>query len=282
MTSGRFDVSTSPPVRGIAGHLCAIMLVLLCALPLSTEAQDLPTLTGRVVDAANIIDAGIERDLNALLTRHEQATGNQVVVVTVKDLQDYPIEAFALALGRGWGIGQEGKNNGVILLVAPTERKVRIEVGYGLEGTLPDATAKTIIDQIIVPAFKAGQMAPGIQKGAEQIVAVLEGNGEQITGRNTNASNGILWLQRAIRILIFLLFIGAIVVMVLDPMERRHPKKSPWDNNPDPDDDPTHWHAKNRRNGRHRRIGIFGGGFSDGGFSGGGGSFGGGGASGGW
>lgn len=281
MNGAQSSVSARPRAGRFFAQLCVIALLLLCALPLSTQAQELPTLTGRVVDGANIINAGIERDLNTLLTRHEQATGNQVVVVTVPDLQGYPIEEFALALGRGWGIGQKGKNNGAILLVAPTERKVRIEVGYGLEGTLPDATAKTIIDQLIVPAFKSGRMSQGIQNGAQAIVAVLAGDDDQVSGGN---SSGLLWFERALRALIILLFLARIVMMLREPPERRYPKKSPWDHQTDPNN-PFRYSPKDFH--RRRGLGLFlgggsRGGFSGGGFSGGGGSFGGGGASGGW
>jgi uncharacterized protein len=97
------------------------------------------------------------------------------VIVTLKSLQGNQIEDFGYQLGRHWGIGQEGKDNGVLLIVAPTERKVRIEVGYGLEGTLTDALSKTIIEQEITPRFKRGDMGEGIVAGTDAILAVLGG-----------------------------------------------------------------------------------------------------------
>ena len=135
----------------------------------------LPSLTGRVVDRANIISAPVEQSLTAKLASLEQRTTDQFVVVTMASLRGKPIEDWGLRLGRGWGIGQKRKNNGVLLIVAPSERKVRIEVGLGLESTLTNQRCAEIIDRNIVPLFRQGQMEAGIKSGVDEVVERLEG-----------------------------------------------------------------------------------------------------------
>ena len=114
--------------------------------------------------------------LTAELAAHERRTGQQVVVAVVKSLDGRPIEDYGYQLGRFWGIGEKGKNTGAILLVAPTEHKVRIEVGYGLEGELTDAVSSVIINQTILPSFRKGDMASGIVVGTEQMLLALGDN----------------------------------------------------------------------------------------------------------
>jgi len=143
----------------------------------AAHAQDpeFPPLTGQVVDQAQILDAQTEASLSATLATHETSTSNQVVVVTIADLQGFAIADYANRLGRHWGIGTADKNNGVILLVAPEDRKLRIEVGYGLEGALPDATASLIIQREIYPSFKQSNYAEGITSGIHSILQAIEG-----------------------------------------------------------------------------------------------------------
>ena len=125
---------------------CALLLLLLIlASPALAAEPKFPPLTGRVVDDAGMLSASTQSELTDMLAAHERATGEQVVVVTLASLQGYTIEDFGYQLGRYWGIGQKGKNTGAILIVAPKEHKVRIEVGYGLEGQLTDAVSATII-----------------------------------------------------------------------------------------------------------------------------------------
>ena len=135
-----------------------------------------PQLTGRVVDDAHLLSPATQQLLETQLAAHEQATTNQIVVVTVPSLHGVTIEEYGYQLGRHWGIGQKGKNNGVLLIVAPKDRKVRIEVGYGLEGTLTDAVSSQIIQTIILPNFKKGEMEKGMVDGARAIEVVLGGN----------------------------------------------------------------------------------------------------------
>ncbi|MGM0594264.1 MAG: TPM domain-containing protein [Pseudomonadota bacterium] len=139
-------------------------------------APNFPALSGRVVDEANILSATSERQLTQMLARHEQATSNQVVVATLASLQGYDIADFGYQLGRHWGIGQQGRDNGVLLIVAPNEKKVRIEVGYGLEGSLTDALSKNIIESEITPRFKQGDMEGGILAGTRAILGTIEGS----------------------------------------------------------------------------------------------------------
>ena len=153
----------------------ATLLFLILALPASA-APSFPALTGRVVDEAGIIPAATEVSLEQKLKGLEDATGDQLVVVTLKSLQGYEIADYGYQLGRAWAIGQKGKDNGVLLIVAPNERDVRIEVGYGLEGDLTDAVSRLIIEQSILPKFRQGDMAAGIAAGADDIIKVLSGD----------------------------------------------------------------------------------------------------------
>lgn len=138
-------------------------------------APQFPALTGRVVDEAGILSPQAESGLTGQLAAHEQATTNQVVVVTLKSLDGYDIADYGYQLGRRWAIGRKDKNNGVLLIVAPTERKVRIEVGYGLEGTLTDALSRDIIERVIRPPFRQGNYEQGIRAGTTAILAALAG-----------------------------------------------------------------------------------------------------------
>lgn len=144
---------------------------------LSFAAPDFPALQGqRVVDEAGIVSAQAKTEISALLAAHEKASGNQVVVVTLKSLRGYDISDYGFQLGRHWGIGQKGKNNGALLIVAPTERKMRIEVGYGLEGVLTDAISRDIIERVIKPAFRQQNYDQGIRAGVGAILDALGGN----------------------------------------------------------------------------------------------------------
>lgn len=262
--------------RGRASTALMLLLAALLALlaaPLAA-APTFPPLAGRVTDAAGILPAETVAALDAKLAALETATGTQLVVATVPDLQGYEIDEFGYQLGRAWGIGQKGKNNGALLIVAPAERKVRIETGYGLEGVLTDAVTSSIIRNDIVPHFKAGDMAGGVAAGTDALISLLQlPPGEQAKfakaaaqarpakGKGSSPGAVIFWI---IIIIIWIVFSVA-------------------------------------RGGRGRRAGPVilwgpglggwgggggggwgGGGGGGGGFSGGGGSFGGGGSSGSW
>ena len=146
-----------------------------------------PTLTSRVVDEAQILSPHTKRLLEKKLKNLEENTSVQLVVASVKSLEGMSIEEYGYKLGRHWGIGQKKKNNGVILLIAPNEKKVRIEVGYGLEGDITDAKAFLIINDII-PYFKKGNYDAGVVKGVEEITALIRPT------KNEKKSNGNIYI----------------------------------------------------------------------------------------
>ena len=139
----------------------------------AASAQTLPKFTGFVVDAANVIPPDQEAALTKRLDDLQKATGNQLVVATVPDLDGYPIEDYGNRLIRSWGVGLKEANNGAILLVAPNDRKVRIEVGYGLEPVLTAAFSSVVINQQILPRFKAGDIPGGIVAGTNAVADQL-------------------------------------------------------------------------------------------------------------
>ncbi len=238
-------------------------------------AQEFPKPNGtRVVDAAQLLDAGTAAALNAQLADFEKKTGRQFVIATIPDLQGYPIEDYGYRLGRAWGVGAKEKDDGVLLIVAPKDRKVRIEVGYGLEPYLTDAYSSVIINQAIVPRFKAGDYAGGIKDGAAAIMAQLQLSPEEAAARMkaAEADEG----KTGGGVPIALIFWGFILLFMVLPA--------------------IFGGARGRRGRRYGgmpivlwgpgdfggRGGGFGSGGDFGGFSGGGGSFGGGGSSGSW
>lgn len=152
-------------------HLCIPLLFIGTA----TAAPNFPVLSGRVVDDANILSPGAEQQLEQAFNDYEHDTSTQVVVVTVPSLQGLTIEDYGVQLGRHWQIGQKDKDNGILLIVAPNEREVRIEVGYGLEGVMTDALANQIITSIILPPFREGRTEEGVVRGAKAILNVLGG-----------------------------------------------------------------------------------------------------------
>jgi uncharacterized protein len=248
-----------------------LILALILASPALASDPKFPPLTGRVVDDAGILSASTQSELTGMMAAHERATGEQVVVVTLDSLQGYAIEDYGYRLGRYWGIGQKGKNNGVLLIVAPKEHKVRIEVGYGLEGTLTDATSRTIIESNILPAFRRGDFNGGVLAGTTSMLKVLGGNESVQPSADSNATADSSNVVLGLFTLFFLLALIQIASKILggsrkDFIRRMGGVVGPGTN----------------FGGGFSGGGFGGGGFGGGGFSGGGGSFGGGGASGGW
>jgi uncharacterized protein len=148
-----------------------LVLALLVAAP--AAAQTYPALSGRVVDQAELLSPAQEAELSTRLEALERASSRQLVVATVSSLEDVPIEDYGYQLGRHWRIGQGNINNGVILLVAPNERRVRIEVGYGLEPVITDALSSQIVDRQILPRFRQNDYAGGIIAGADALIQQL-------------------------------------------------------------------------------------------------------------
>ncbi|WP_298168039.1 YgcG family protein [Novosphingobium sp.] len=154
-----------------------LLLVLLAALALlagPAAAQTFPKLTGRVVDEAHLLSAEQAAALDAKLAALETQSQRQMVIATIPDLQGYDIEDYGYRLGRAWGIGDKQRNDGLLLIVAPNERKVSIEVGYGLEGVISDALASEIRRTEIVPRFKTGDYAGGIAAATDKLIAQLQ------------------------------------------------------------------------------------------------------------
>ncbi|HEY7665692.1 MAG TPA: TPM domain-containing protein [Xanthobacteraceae bacterium] len=251
--------------------LLALLLAVLPAL-----ALQLPALSGRVVDEAGILDPAARAALTDKLAALEAKTSDQLVVVTLRSLQGTSIEDFGVELGRGWRIGQKDKNNGALLIVAPSERKVRIEVGYGLEGELTDAVSRLIIENAILPRFRAGDYAGGISRGVDDIISVFTGDAAEWQQRAaTRPEAATQWSGVLVLVLVLVFVVFALVFLILlgiIPSNRgRRRSGGGW------------WVGPSYGSGSSWSSGSSGGGFSDsGGFSGGGGSFGGGGASGSW
>ncbi len=160
-------------IAGIIGR--AILVAALSLAAWAAAAADVPYLSGRVVDEAGILSPAARERLTATSKAHEDRTTNQVVVLTLPTLGGESIEEYADRAFAAWKLGQKGKDNGVLLVVVPNDRKLRIEVGYGLEATLPDVDAARIIRDRITPRFKAGDFDGGVTDGLDAIVARLEG-----------------------------------------------------------------------------------------------------------
>jgi len=148
-----------------------------CALlaPAPALAADVPFLTGRVTDNAEILSPATREKLTAALKAHEETAGNQIAVLTVPTINGDSIEEYAVKVFESWKLGRKGKDNGVLVVIVPQDRKMRIEVGYGLEGTLTDAASSRIIRNLMTPQFKAGNYDKGVEDGVLAVVAQLEG-----------------------------------------------------------------------------------------------------------
>lgn len=181
---------------------------------LAAVAANFPALTGRVVDEAHILPASAVADLESKLADLESRSGIQLVVATVSSLDGQEIEPYANELFRTWKLGDKTKNNGVLLLVAPNQKRVRIEVGYGLEGTLTDALSKVIITNAIAPRFKTGDFAGGITRGVDDIIVVLTTDSSEWQQRpslrvdSEPASAPVNWLV----IVVIIVVIGLMIV----------------------------------------------------------------------
>ncbi len=292
----------------------ALLAALACAAAATAAAAlDVPYLSGRVNDGAGLLDAGSSAALERTLKAYEGRTGRQIVVLTVPSLQGEALEAYSLKVARTWRLGRKGKDDGVLLLIARDDRKLRLEVGYGLEGALPDARAGRIISDVIVPRFRAGAFAAGIRAGVDAVIAALDGEptaapfvGErprdwkvffislfllasfvyaEVSEVRTTGFDVSLYLSGAvvIPVLFYILLptadlrpaaIVMIVYLLSFAVGKYLMENTDWGRG-----------LQIKRKGPHKNDAFFFGGSGragGGGFSGGGGSFGGGGASGGW
>jgi uncharacterized protein len=245
---------------------CGLFLLAIAVVP--AAEPEFPPLTGRVNDRAGLLSERDEGELEAALARFETETTNQIVVATLESLQGLPIEEYGYQLGRHWGIGQAGKDNGALLIVAPEEREVRIEVGYGLEGELTDAQSRTIIESRILPHFRQGDFAAGIKAGVAAMIDTLGGSYDPglppVQIRESERAPSPFPLAVAFPI---------IMIIILNRLFGNRRRRGRYRGYGGPVMVPG---------GSGRRHGGFGSGGRGGGFSGGGGSFGGGGASGRW
>ncbi|MFJ5488132.1 TPM domain-containing protein [Hansschlegelia beijingensis] len=253
------------PTR-VLGRLLALTLLVLAAIGPVRAELTFPPFTNYVVDAADVLPPAEEQALIAKLKSFQERTGHQFAIATVPSLQGTSVEDFGNRLFRARKLGDATRNDGVLLLVAPADRKVRIEVGYGLEGDLTDAVSRLIIENAILPRFRAGDIPGGIERGADDVMAVFSGQAEEYKARAAQLSEQE---ESLTEVDIFMILFLLIVLYVL-------------------------WRSIRGGGGGSRRHGpwvVGGPGGFDGGWSGGGGggfggggggSSGGGGASGGW
>ena len=277
--------------RRLLDCFAALAMTMLMFLATPASAQNFPPLTGRVVDQANLLRPEQEIDLTSKSEALEAQTGRQFVVATVKSLEGRTIEEYGYQLGRKWAIGDEKRDDGVILLVAPNEKKVRIETGYGARVFLTDAISGLIVQNSILPRFREGDMAGGIMAGADAIIGQMKLPPGQAQANIARAEQ-----QRSKRSIGFGNIIPAIIIMVvffsiIGSLARRTRGRRYRARRSDGIDPWIVLWGLNELSRSRGRGGWGGGGFSGGswgggggfgGFSGGGGSFGGGGASGGW
>jgi uncharacterized protein len=278
---------TSRLARGARPLILAVLIAAATAVPAGLHALDVPPLSGRVVDNAGILSSDGERALTDYFRRIEEATGAQIAVLTVESLEDEVLEDYSIRVVDAWELGRAGEDDGALLLIAMQEKKIRIEVGYGLEGRLTDATSGVIIREYLQPYFRAGRFEDGVLAASQAIgsvvaegteVAAATPSGAERVARPAEPSpaRGVPF-NFALIVIIFLLgglgrrgrygrgggllralFWGS---MLSNASRRGYTSRGPFGGS---------------------SGGFGGGGFGGGGFSGGGGGFGGGGASGGW
>ena len=253
-----------------AKRVALILIVFTLTLilhPPSLQALDVPALKARVNDYAGMLSSYTEKQLEGILRDLEQTDSTQIVVLTISSLEGEVLEEFSIKVADEWKIGQKGFDNGAILLIAKKDREMRIEVGYGLEGSMTDLMAGRIIRDVIVPQFRAGNFDQGVLDGVQAMIGVVRGEyqaPEKIPSRQRPKFKGTHPF--------FIMWVGFIILILVLRSFRRA--------------------ARRKHSGKASRgigwIGGFGsggfssGGFGGGGFGGGGGGFGGGGASGGW
>lgn len=299
----------------------ALSIALLIGAAVAAMALDVPYLSGRVNDYAGLLDAKTTSRLESTLKDLEDRTGDQVVVLTIPSLEGEPLEDFSLRVAQTWKLGREDRDNGVLFLIARDDRKMRFEVGYGLEATLTDALCGRILRNVVRPAFRRGDFNAGVEGGVDAVVKIL--NGEQVPALDASRPPGGMPLGgRVVMGLLFLVTVVtfsiaalatpgcagwfmylfllpfwatfpsvflhplagpvlALIWLILVPIWKLAAARTDWGRSLG-----KRWAPLVLKRGGGGWLGGggwgSGGGFSGGGFSGGGGSFGGGGASSGW
>ena len=253
--------------RLMRSYLSLVILLFGFVLLASADEVQVPLLARYVTDQTGTLDAAQVNLLDARLRAFDDSTSNQVVVLMVPSIGDYPIEDYSLKVAEQNKIGQKDRNNGVLLLIAKDDRKMRIEVGYGLEGALPDILAGQIIRREINPHFREGDYFGGVSAGVDAIILATQGEYKAEKKSSRDKAGSI------VPFIIFFFDVFAIIRALFRPRRTIFGGFGP-----------TMWGTGlgGRRGGGFWGGGFGGGGFGGGGFSGGGGSFGGGGASGGW
>jgi len=269
------------PRSGVRKCLLMALVALVALISPVIAEPTYPELTGRITDQAGLLTAADKADIESQLASLEQTSTDQLAVVTVKSLDGYSIEDYGIGLARKWGIGQKGKDNGILLIVAPNDRKVRIEVGRRLEPMMTDTMSTLIIENAILPKFRRGDFGGGIKDGVRDIKTVLLGDAEEVKQRAGGARNPQNDPTVMLHVIIWLLIVALIVWI-----NYRNLRSVGAGQTMGPDG-----RRRMRRNGGIIVIpggsgnwggGWSGGGSGGGGWSGGGGDFGGGGASGDW
>lgn len=265
------------PARASVLQIVLLLALMICAAASAYAEPTYPELTGRIVDQAGLLTSADRAEIEVQLSGLESTSTDQFAVVTVNSLEGYAIEDYAIGLARTWQLGQKDKDNGVLLLVAPTERKVRIEVGRRLEPLLTDTMSKLVIENAILPRFRRGDFSGGIKAGVTDIKDLLLGDAEAVLkraqgrrDRNDLTAEEMIMLALWIAILTYIVYQQYRHFKGLDQNARPRRRRRLDDGSVViiPAGHPDHWDG-----------GWSGGG---GGWSGGGGGFGGGGASGSW
>jgi uncharacterized protein len=264
---GGWRIAILAPLSSI---LAFYLLVLCLSFGHTAAALEVPLLKGRVNDYAGMLPAARARDLEERLKRFEEQTGHQIALLTIPSLQGDDLEGFSIKVAENWKLGKKGFDNGVILLIVRDDRALRVEVGYGLEGVLPDAITSRIIREVIVPRFKANDYPGGIEAGLDAIMKVTRGEALPEAARTRPSGGrgtGFNWP--------FLLLVVFLAIFAfLSQLGNRRARNS-WIGG-------RGYRRSGTWGGPFYGGGFGGGGFGGGGFSGGGGGFGGGGASGRW
>lgn len=192
----------------------ASLAVLTAALALAAPAKEVPYLAGHVNDTAGMIPSAARARIEADLVAFEKATGAQVAVLTVDALGGEPLEDYSLQVAQTWKLGRKGVDDGVLLLIARDDRKMRLEVGYGLEGKLPDVVCKRILDDVVRPAFRDGDFGGGIEAGVGAVIGTIQGKDvlpKQAPARVASTQD----MPLPARLLVTLIFVGVIGVFSL-------------------------------------------------------------------
>ncbi len=192
--------------------------LVLCLVAFTTFALDVPYLSGRVNDVAGLLDEATRERLEQKLASLEQTTGAQVAILIIPSLEGESLEEFSHRVASTWQLGQKGKDNGVLFLIAKNDRKMRLEVGYGLEPVLPDAICRRILDNIVRPRFRAGDFAGGVEAGVEAVAKVIQGQSlpeEALKGPKEKTGNELGFWGTLLFLGVFLMVVGTFSTLAL-------------------------------------------------------------------